>query len=1458
MTTGRPPTSAGLGVDADLLAGLWEEAPFSRLPWDAPPELHELVDTVDNPRRVYAIHRASRRHNFQLVVQKYIVQLREGCGVSTCCNSTCFTCRKRVAGRAPLRRYNSTSARTLAVHLASQDNPEAGLCPALRLLKAPPAALSSLVFSPRYGGPSITRDGSGTSAGGCKAQNGFAGRGGPSPKDRPSVVKAGSQTTPGHRGAGTEVVKLSHSQSGRRTTASAVPAVPAGTAKTVDHQGNAKNRPDEPQFTIVDKPVSKDYRSFAANMFGTVAFKMLEWLTPAAVEEMTSKADKLQGGPDVAAKESDILEKVPTPAAFSLVAGSAATKESTIAHVGSTPEPINENNDNDRSIDIKSRDSPSNATNDSINVPTDPARTNRKDMNSAKHASPSHSPPASDVASTHANASTDTGTSTGTNATTNNARRNSNARVRTPTAAKQSQRKMSGDALPSDPTADELLPGLRSPRIPAVQGDNVNHRPPANKHLKASSVPVIPRPISQLSNAGFFDGVALEKMPPPKVLSDAQTKACRVQDEGLLRTGSDTSLPRSASSASRSLSTGQSSSSVQSSALHSVNGEDATLDVLLPQTLIRLNADVVDFVCDVLQDDHTAEQHFLEPPTVTKFHKGLDKQTRLLRRKQKQKQKQMQMQMQNLQGVALREQWRLFIEQSFFYVLSSPQALLQSFTKQGQLYDTQTLWYCMLRLTRVAPSLVFHGLWMATEALFTPPKALQAVRSPAASLFPRSRKTALTNAEAGTLMAICLHALVAAAPLVADVRKLYDMSRIRSQGLSLAGGGSVARQPPELCLQYDDAFSNDLTMRLARRTLAAITTRRYFNEMIDHDLGFASDDEGGKGGYNRGGTGEGSGNGNDDVARTEPDILAPLFAQLDFLNMDAAYILNFSVPDRTLHETRMPTLLLDWARAVMLHEWDGNPVVSGDGPFGGALALIAAIYERRQALLVGDVQFRSEYFAERLDEVEVPVAWISFTSTRRKLHLLDYPYIFSPATLVSYFRSINFSRMSRSYEESSSLQSRMNAIISPGSLIINVHHKSVLQDLLKTASTKYLILDIGRTTVLQDAFDQLWRREERELLRPLKVHLGESGGEEGFDSGGVQQEFFRLALAEALNPKYGAFTVDDRTHMIWFNPATLEDDWKFELIGLLVSLALFNGLSLPVTFPKALYRKLLSEPVNELHHIADGWPDLASGLTALLEWNEQDGAVEDVFVRTYEFSVDVFGQPISRVMGTSGTWLQFRQGDLARHDDAFALGNSGPATGRPADRISRTEGLSDEELEDNPPMVTNENRNAYVTDYIRYLTDVSVRPQFEAFARGFRRCLHPKSLTLLTPALLQSLVEGQQDVDMTELQRHARYVGWDASHQTVRDFWSIVTRYDDAMKRKLLEFVTASDRLPVGGVKNVQFVVQRNGEEPSEGGHLPTAYTCYGTLLLPEYPSREILRERLAMALENAQGFGFA
>ncbi|PSR79386.1 hypothetical protein BD289DRAFT_375524 [Coniella lustricola] len=1308
-------------VGMDLLAGLWDTAPFARLPLDAPPEIRDIVENIENPKRVYAIHRACRRHGFQQLVEKFIVQLREGCGSNYCSTPTCFSFRKRSIGRKPLRRYNVTSARVLAVYMASQDSPETALCPALRAPKLPPAAVHSLVF---YRKPSPSSE-----------------------PDRPPPPTKGRSKHNSKPSVSTRNTKVEADRPHSRPD----------TTQEVNREGGpdnsivAQENEDEdlhtiqsPKFDVAQRHTSKDYRSFAANLFGTVAFRMLEWLTPNALEDMHDNACNLQRDEpcEQEARSSSPVRRKASPSpkpskgrrSLRVTRGASVQDFSIPEEAASSIRP--------GSTELKPSDHDIEDTHSTVHPPLPPE----------------HRPAG--------------------------LRRNSNTRVRT-NSVTQPKRQLSIDSFPIDSLAEDGANNLRSPRQPGIQSDKTT------RSIK-NTASNLTRPLSQVASANWFDDFRSDKNMQPRSNEDENVKLVNgscVMKETTPQESRARRTPSEISTSEVSIDTPDAES-------------DLSYESFLPQAVSTLSLDVVDFLCDVLQDDGTREENLLEPAVISKSLAGQPQRRSRLKRRTRPRN--------HLCPAVLKLEWKLFIEQSLFYTLSDPHALIRSFTRKDELIDSQSLWYCMVRMTRVAPSLVFHALWLSAAHLFAPPKAVQSLRSPAARLFPK-QALYLSNSEAGRLISICFHALIAAVPVVSDKSQILEMSRLRSQGLSLAGMGGLS---PELCLQYDDAFSHDLAVRLAKRLLAAITTRRYFDDIVDQELALGDD------------------------TMAQPDILAPLFSQLDALSESN---------EEGLHETRMSTLLLDWARCVMFQEWNGSPEVPGDGPFGGALALTDAIHKKAQDLRIAPKQLQSDFFSERLDVVQMPVAWLSFTSNRQKAHLLDHPYMFNSDTLLSYFRAINFSRMSHAYEEAASLKSRLDRLFEQQTLIYNPHHKRVLQDLLRTASSRYIILDIRRKTVLRDAFDQLWRREERELLRPLKVHLGEDTGEEGFDSGGVQQEFFRLAIAEALDPSFGAFTVDERNRMTWFQPGSPEPTWKFELVGLLMGLAVYNGLTLPVTFPKALYRKLLGEPVTDIHHINDGWPQIASSLTELLEWDEDNGAIEDIFAVTYEFSTNMLSEHVSREMHsiTPGTqpaseeWPQFLSHSHQSHS---------PTT----QRLSAANPLD-------APYVTNANRNAYVSDYIRYMTHVSVQPQYDAFAEGFRTILQPKSLKLLTPELLQTLVEGvQQDIDIGELRRATRYVGYSPSSRAIKDFWAIVKRYDERMKRKLLEFVTASDRVPAGGVKNVQFVVQKNGEEDGETGHLPTAYTCYGTLLLPEYRDREVLRERLGMALENAQGFGFA
>jgi len=339
--------------------------------------------------------------------------------------------------------------------------------------------------------------------------------------------------------------------------------------------------------------------------------------------------------------------------------------------------------------------------------------------------------------------------------------------------------------------------------------------------------------------------------------------------------------------------------------------------VHLPQSMILLSIESINFLCDVMQDGGMSEKHLLQPESIESSSKRVRDGLPLP----------LALNSTPPFSTQYTDQWKTFIEQSFFDVLGKPDSLLKSFSdEQSKLLDSQTIWYLMLRLTRVSPSLVFDSLWSTTGTLFRPPKQLEDVYEWAKDHKSYSRK-AVSNNDAARVVSICLHALVAAAPLVSDARQMGNMSRIRSYGLAMLGRENSSLEPVNLCLAYEDAFANEPAFRLARRLFAAIPTRRRFTELLVLQKGTR------------------------DGGVLEPDVLATVLESLKFLDLGTAPIIYFPDDERDLHEKRVPTLIIDWARAVMLQEWEGSAEVPNDGPFGGALAMMAAICKSSHPLV---------------------------------------------------------------------------------------------------------------------------------------------------------------------------------------------------------------------------------------------------------------------------------------------------------------------------------------------------------------------------------------------------------------------------------------------------------------------------------------------------------------------------
>ena len=150
--------------------------------------------------------------------------------------------------------------------------------------------------------------------------------------------------------------------------------------------------------------------------------------------------------------------------------------------------------------------------------------------------------------------------------------------------------------------------------------------------------------------------------------------------------------------------------------------------------------------------------------------------------------------------------------------------------------------------------------------------------------------------------------------------------------------------------------------------------------------------------------------------------------------------------------------------------------------------------------------------------------------------------------------------------------------------------------------------------------------------------------------------------------------------------------------------------------------------------------------------------------------------------------------------------------------------------------------------------NTAVQRQFAAFLDGFKQVVSSPIVFDMDPQELELVICGTKEMDFDALRKNCRYKNYKPTDPQIVNFWNIVSQFTDEQKRNLLIFATGNDRVPVGGLGNLNFVIAKYGDTE----RFPTASTCFNLLNLPPYPSYQVMKDKLTFAIENARGFGLA
>ncbi|KAL7713415.1 HECT-type E3 ubiquitin transferase [Entamoeba marina] len=348
---------------------------------------------------------------------------------------------------------------------------------------------------------------------------------------------------------------------------------------------------------------------------------------------------------------------------------------------------------------------------------------------------------------------------------------------------------------------------------------------------------------------------------------------------------------------------------------------------------------------------------------------------------------------------------------------------------------------------------------------------------------------------------------------------------------------------------------------------------------------------------------------------------------------------------------------------------------------------------------------------------------------------------------------------------------------------------------------------VHRDNIFQESYGQLQYATSDDLKGKLRVKFV---GEQGIDMGGLRKEWLRVIAVSMFNPDYLLFLPTDDGH---FQPnpmsALFGDVDLYRFIGRVVAKTVYDGEFLDVNFTKSVYKMLLQQEVT----LTD-MESIDQLYYKNLKWL-LDNSVEGLDMK-FCFEKEEFGRTIV--------------------DDLIP-------NGRNID-------------------VTDDNKTEYVKLLVQYKLYTSVKRQVELFKEGFYSIIPFNQISYFYDTELELLISGLPDIDPDDLKANTEYRGYNADSQLVQWFWEIFYEFEHRQKVLLLQFVTGSSKVPLGGFKNLTgnsgimlFTIQKIPRCDS----LPVAHTCFNTIDIPDYKSIDTLREKLLFAISECnQGFGMA
>ena len=366
--------------------------------------------------------------------------------------------------------------------------------------------------------------------------------------------------------------------------------------------------------------------------------------------------------------------------------------------------------------------------------------------------------------------------------------------------------------------------------------------------------------------------------------------------------------------------------------------------------------------------------------------------------------------------------------------------------------------------------------------------------------------------------------------------------------------------------------------------------------------------------------------------------------------------------------------------------------------------------------------------------------------------------------------------------------------------------RSVLEAEKKKLTTRPgAILRIRRKYVLQDSMRQMDKFTHDKRIQIQFVNdFGED--EAGIDAGGLIKDFLLDLSSILFNPNYGLFA-QTKELLLYPNP----NSGKIYEHGELQKLYEFLGR----VMGKSLRENITVQPQFAPFFLDPQPSNMLQDLKSL----DEDIYKSMIFIKNYV-------------------------GDIRDLSLVFTVA-SGDDDHKEIDLIAGGKNVE----------VNNSNKIRYVNLVAKHYAYERIKQMNFWFFSGLYEIVPKNLLSMFCSPELHILISGCSSINIDDWKDNCKLRGYSSTDKNVTRFWKVVEDLDDSDKKLLLKFITACERPPSLGFSDMQppFSIQR--VECDDNSRLPTASTCFNVLKLPNYSSKEKLREKLIVAIRSESGF---